>query len=350
MARLGLLAVALTLALVGCGGTSVERVDNQPDWPVVSPDAEQLDAEFLQLAADALPKELPAVRSLLVARNGRLVYEQYYGNARPEDRVSTFSITKSVISALVGVALEDGKLESVDQPVGELLPSDALDSADARLKEMPLRNLLTMSAGFAPGGDEHEASDDWVASIAERPLESEPGRRFAYDNGTAHLVAAALREATGANPAEYAREKLFDPLGIEGGDWPEDPDGTSYGAGGLALNARELAKLGQLYLQEGRWAGDEIIPADYVRDSTTSHIETATPGINYGFFWWTVERLSRPWPQGSFAALGSGGQSLVVVPELDLVVVVTSDGGPTWFAGPLIETYILPAADFGAAP
>lgn len=338
------LIALLALGLAGCGGATEPRVDNQRDWPVVTPETEKLDREFVERAAEALPSELPAVRSFLVARNGRLVYERYYGDARATDRAPTYSITKSVISMLVGAAIEDGKIDGVDVPLKRFLPRE-LAAADERVAEMPLRTLLTMTAGFgAGGGDAYETSDDWATEILRRPLVNAPGQEFAYDNGSAHVVSVALSMAVGRAAARYAREQLFEPLGIEPGRWNADSRGFSYGAGGLSLTPRDLAKLGQLYLQDGRWDGEQLIDEEYVRESTTRQVDATTPGLGYGYLWWTIERLQSRWPPRSFAALGSGGQSLIVVPDHELVVVVTSDPGPTWFAGALVETFLFPAA------
>jgi CubicO group peptidase (beta-lactamase class C family) len=177
-------------------------------------------------------------------------------------------------------------------------------------------------------------------------MSSPPGNRFTYDNGNSHLLSAVLTEATGMSTAEYARRKLFRPLGIdEGGLWPADPQGITRGAVGLQLRPRDFAKLGELYLRGGRWNGRQIVPADYVRESTTMQVRLAPrPGHGYGYHWRVADALggqaNRPF---SFAALGYAGQSIAVVPSHDLVVVTTAQGDPDWNPADLVLRFIVPA-------
>jgi CubicO group peptidase (beta-lactamase class C family) len=237
--------------------------------------------------------------SLLVARHGKLVVERYFNGTRAGDRLPVFSITKSVTSALVGIAIADGRLAGVDEPL-------------YLRRQITLRELLSMTAGF---GRDLTFRDDDPATLANRPLVNEPGTTFAYDSGSSDLVAAALRHATGVTEADYARRRLFVRMGIRDVRWP-----GSHGASGLLLRARELLAFGQLYLDGGVWRGKRIVASSWIRASTREH----TPGYGYG--WW-VDR-------DAFAARGYLGQALVVMPSLDEVVLVTASGkDPT----PLVE-------------
>jgi CubicO group peptidase (beta-lactamase class C family) len=277
-----------------------------------------VDEAELERAHDRIPTDFPNVRSLLVARDGRLVFERYYGGAAADQVFQVYSVTKSVTSALVGIALADGKLESVDQRLVDFFPGYA-NAADPGLRRVTLADLLTMRAGFLEVPI--ASSSNWIRTLMTRPLEHEPGKVFLYDSGSSHLLSAVLTKVTGEQAAALARERIFRPLGITGGwRWPDDGQGVSLGGDGLAMRARDLAKLGQLYLQEGRWNGKQVIPAAWVRRSTREHTNVGAPGQGYGYQWWVQDG-----PRGTaYAALGFRGQAIVVLPALDLVVVLTT--------------------------
>jgi CubicO group peptidase (beta-lactamase class C family) len=253
-----------------------------------------------------------------VARDGRLAFERYYGGAAVDQAFEVYSITKSVTSALVGIAVADGKLESVEQRLVHFFPGYAR-AAEAALRRVTLADLLTMRAGFS--GKPIASSDNWIRTLMTRPLEHEPGTVFSYDTGSSHLLSAVLTKVTGEQAATLARERIFRPLGITSGwRWPDDGQGVSLGGDGLAMRARDLAKLGQLYLQEGRWNGKQIVPAGWVRRSTRMHATFGAPDQGYGYQWWVQKG-----PRGTaYAALGFGGQAVVVFPALDLVIVLTT--------------------------
>jgi CubicO group peptidase (beta-lactamase class C family) len=257
-------------------------------------------------SASTTQTELPGVTSVLVAKHGRIVREDYYGGLRATDRVPVFSITKSVVSALVGIALAEGRLQSVAQPVAHFIPG-----ADPRIR---LRHLLSMTAGYGRGLN---FGDTEASVLAGRPLVSRPGTTFNYDSGSSDLLAAVLTRATGMSPAEYARRSLFGPMGIRDVRWP-----GSHGGSGLLLRPRELLAFGQLYLDHGSRHGRRVVPASWVRSSTSTHIRVEPrQGITdgYGYDWW-IETRGQPF----FAAHGYLGQALVVFPRLDEVVLVTS--------------------------
>jgi CubicO group peptidase (beta-lactamase class C family) len=281
------------------------------------------------------------VRSLLVVRDGRLVFERYYGGAQAGQFFDVYSVTKSVTSALVGIALAQGKLRSVDQKLVELFPEHA-KGAEPRLRRLTLADLLTMRAGqsFEP----IESSGNWTRTLLTRVFEHEPGTVFAYDSGSSHLLSAALTKVTGKRAADLAAEQLFGPLGIQDGwRWPDDGQGVSIGGDGLAFRARDLAKLGQLYLQEGRWHGRRLVPAAWVRESTRKHTDVGEPRLGYGYQWWVHE--SETPRAGGYAALGYGGQAIVVLPRLDLVVVVTTEPRGDTDVRSIVEELILPAVE-----
>jgi CubicO group peptidase (beta-lactamase class C family) len=287
-------------------------------WSSADPGDVGIDEAALDDVDSRIAAEFPNVRSLLVARDGRLAFERYYGGAGANQVFEVYSVTKSVTSALLGIALADRKLESVDQRLVDFYPGYAND-ADPRVRRVTLKDLLTMRAGFS--GEPISSSSNWIRTLMTRPLEHEPGQVFSYDSGSSHLLSAVLTKVTGEQAAALARQRIFRPLGISGGwRWPDDGQGVSIGGDGLAMRARDLAKLGQLYLQDGRWNGKQIVPAAWVRRSTQEHTSVGPPGQGYGYQWWVQDG-----PRGeAYAALGYGGQAIVVLPALDLVVVLTT--------------------------
>ncbi len=279
-----------------------------PVWERTSPAAAQLDARAVAEADRLVHTRLRGVTSLLVARHGRLVVERYYDGYDAADRFPIFSITKTFVSCLIGIALADGYLHNVDERLGEALPQTR--------SRITLHQLLTMTAGFGRGFN-FQVTDP--IELANRPLVNTPGTTFNYDSGSSDLLAAVLERATHEPLGQYAVRRLFRPLGIQAARWP-----GSKGGSGLVLRSRELLAFGQLYLDGGVWRGRRIVPASWVRDSTRSHVDVA-PGhgltAGYGYNWWVDDRRPR-----ASVAHGYLGQALTVFPTLDAVVVVTSSG------------------------
>ncbi len=290
------------------------------------------------------------VRAVLVYHDGEPVLERYTG-ATPEDYWDLQSVTKSVLATLIGIAIERGQIESVDQTLGDLLPSYAADLTP-EVAAITLREALTHTADFRADdarGEPYWESPDWIRGILAHRADDGPGDgSFTYSNEGGHLLSAILVEATGQPVLQYARENLFEPLGIpsepaleiviESVDrvpdpadvtayneadfaWPVDPQGYHEGAGGLKLRPQDLAALGLLYLDGGRWAGEQIVPESWIREATTAHIEQTGLGFGYGYMWGTTEADGDP----AYFARGYGGQLVEVIPERGLVVVVATE-------------------------
>jgi CubicO group peptidase (beta-lactamase class C family) len=223
------------------------------------------------------------------------------------------------------------------------LPNLVPDPAPPRARGIMLRELLTMTAGFPGDADARNGVGDppnLVRALLRRPIVRPPGSGFAYDTPSAHLVSAAISHATGMSEGRLAARRLFGPLGIRLEEyWPKDDQGVTYGGTGLSLTARDAAKLGQVYLDGGRWHGRQLVPRAWVEESTRAHV-TLAGGRGYGYFWWTDDRRGLH----SFAALGFGGQMVAVVPKLDLVLVVMSNpGGAQVDLGRILFDRIVPA-------
>jgi CubicO group peptidase (beta-lactamase class C family) len=284
--------------------------------------------------ASALDQRLRAehgVLSVLVQRDGRLLFERYYRGSSRRARLDVFSVTKSVVSALVGIALRDGKITSLDQRLGDYFPKYVSHARDRRVRKITLRELLTMTSGYRDVAA--VSSDDWLRTQIDRPLAADPGRSWGYDNGSFHLLSAVLTKTTGLTASAYAQRVLFAPLGIAPPAWPTDGQGHSLGNTGLRLSSRDLLRLGDLYLHGGRWHGRQVVPAAYVRE-TTHAITRLGGGFGYGYGWWT---LSRP---SGFSALGYGGQQIAVFPARRAVVVLTGAESPREH---VMDDLILPA-------
>jgi CubicO group peptidase (beta-lactamase class C family) len=343
-------------------------------WRTAAPAEQGVDPGVLEDLDAIVPAGYPSVRSVLVVRHGYLVVERYRQGIEASDGHDVRSVTKSFVSALVGIALRDRQLEGLDQTVEELLAEHLPATTDPRLRQATVEQLLTMTSGLAGddaslGGDDQlfdrmAQSPDWVRHILGRRLDSAPGEAAAYSSATSQLLSAIVADATGQSTLAFARAKLFGPLGIATDNaleqtfrhwpptpaelaayerapvaWPRDPQGYHFGFGGLRLPARDLAKFGYLYLNGGRWDGTQVVPADYVAASTRPQSEPGGPG-DYGYQWWVTSETG----PGSFRAQGYGGQLIQVIPNLDLVVVVTSDvNQDSHDPSKLVRAVIIPA-------
>jgi CubicO group peptidase (beta-lactamase class C family) len=274
---------------------------------------------------DAVERQDIRLRSLLIVRNGYLVTEAYFDPFTADVRQQIASVTKSVIGLLVGMAIDKGELKEPGQALLDFYP-DRLAGAGADKQSIALKHLLSMTSGLdcsdapRPGRPPMEQSPDWVAYMLDLPMASAPGSQFNYCSGSVHLLSAILEQASGLNARSFANQRLFAPLGIPDAsptDWGTDPQGVTLGGYGLSLTPRELAKLGFLFLHGGRWDGQQIVPADWVAQSTRQQT-TKEDGTGYGYLW-TVYPA-----EGRYAALGRGGQHIHVVPGLNLVVVTTA--------------------------
>ncbi|MEK5027513.1 serine hydrolase domain-containing protein [Paenibacillus sp. FSL M7-1046] len=277
------------------------------------------------------------LRSCLISRDNRLVLEHYRTPNTATELAKINSCTKSVLSALICIAMDKGLLPQPDAPLTLFYPQLSLDP-DHRKTEIKLEHLLTMSAGFnwtEFGGQNSfprmTRSPDWVRFVLEQPMSDTPGARMVYNSGVSQLLSAILRQAAGMSTAKFAEHYLFGPLGIKAYEWEVDPQGVHTGGFGLKLRPSDLLKLGQLYLQEGMWENTKLISPERVNRSTETalHVEAPYRG-GYGWHWWTdvytpAAQESSAASQAYFYARGYGGQFVYIMPELSTVVVLTED-------------------------
>lgn len=291
-------------------------------WTVSTPEAEGMDGPALERVFQDLFREdrYPTVRALLVVRHGKLVAEGYARDPLDRSQIHNVqSVAKSVTSLLAGIALDEGALPSVDEPLYELMPQHF--DGEARKRSMTLRHALTQQTGLdfdnqADTGPFMYSKGSSLANVLHRPLVFDPGTGFYYSDGNPQLVSGAIQIGTGKSMEAFAAGRLFGPLGIEHWRWEHHADGVTFGANGLWLRPRDMAKIGQLALDLGTWRGRRIVSEEWIRKSTSIHANG-----DYGFYWWVYQ------DGALIAARGAGGQAIVVAPELDLVVVETSDPG-----------------------
>jgi CubicO group peptidase (beta-lactamase class C family) len=287
--------------------------------------------------AYARAARLPKLRSLLVQWRDTLVAERYFGGARADRPANLKSASKSVVSALVGVALADGSLRGLGEPLATLLPADARGLSPEK-RAITLEDLLTMRSGLASTSIGNYgawvSSRDWIRYALARPLVAPPGRAggpMIYSTGNTHLLAAILVRATGESVHRYYARTLARPLGIVPRPWPTDPRGIHFGGNEMRMTPRELVRFGALYAHGGvappgtPAAGRRLLPAAWIDSSWVARTTSSFSGQDYGYGWWLRHAAL---PRGTVRvryAWGYGGQFVFVVPELALVVVVTSD-------------------------
>jgi CubicO group peptidase (beta-lactamase class C family) len=268
---------------------------------------------------------MPRLRSLLVQHRGRLAGERYFHGATRARRANIKSASKSLISALVGVAIAEGRIRGVDQPIAELLP-DETRGLDAAKRAITVGDLLSMRSGLEPTSFGNYgawvSSRNWVRDALRRPMVASRGGPMLYSTGSSHLLSAILTRATGMSTYRYAETRLAQPLGIALRPWQRDPQGIYFGGNDMYLTPREMVKVGTLYLAGGVAPGGRRLLSRAWIDSTAVP-RTVSPwnGNRYGYGWWIRDSAGFR----TLYAWGYGGQFIFVVPGLDLVVVTTSD-------------------------
>jgi CubicO group peptidase (beta-lactamase class C family) len=302
---------------------AIARAD---EWPTSSPEAQGMSsAELAKLVDFGIDNGMDSV---LVTRHGTIVAEAYYAPFVPATKHRINSSTKSVIGSLVAIALDEGLIKSLDQPVLDFFPGRTFANMDDRKKAMTLRHLLDMTSGLdwkEPLSNtlpvsflEMERSRDWVQYILDRPMAHDPGTTFDYNSGNPHLLSAILSKVTGRSAREYADEKLFGPLGIDDVQWRSDPQQVSAGGAGLYLQPRDMARLGRLWLQDGMWQGKHLLPASWIDHARHATVEMGLgPDLRYGNLFWSIPA------RDMFMAVGYDRQLIVVMPKIDVVAVFT---------------------------
>ncbi|HEY0671846.1 MAG TPA: serine hydrolase [Longimicrobiales bacterium] len=266
---------------------------------------------------------LPLLTSLIVAQNGKIVREQYFRGLKPGQAVNVKSVSKSILSALVGIAIAEGEFAEQSR-ISALLPDYFRDIPDATKRSLTVRHLLTMQTGLEGTSFDNYGewvnSRNWVRYALQRPFECAPDSCMTYSTGNSHLLSVILTQHTGVSTRTYAQRKLFTPLGMRLAGWARDPQGFDFGGNEMRFTPRDLLKFGELYRSNGRYNGKQIVPAEWIRKSWGEYTTSRWNGHSYGYHWWTRTH------EGTkiHFAWGYGGQFIFVVPARQLVVVATS--------------------------
>lgn len=328
------------------------------EWQAADPAALGMDTEKLAALDPVIKSEYSNINGMVVVRNGYIAYERYYNGSSPEDTLHVASVTKSIISALIGIAINAGYIQNAAQKVLDFFPEYVPAAADRHKREITIRHLLTMTAPY-PFEDWQEPLDkmcmqpDWVKYSLDMLGQNGRIGDFKYATAGAHLLSAIITRSTGKSARAFANERLFKPIGINEipdykmnafgfedlfgknvKGWVQDPSRNSTGGWGLTLTTRDMARLGFLYLNHGIWDHKQIIPRTWIDESTAMNPN------HYGYLWWLFAEDG----VSAYAALGDGGNAICCIPEKDLVVAIASEfimnPGDRWT---LIKEGIIPA-------
>ena len=303
-------------------------MSNERDyWPTTdwqrTTTVRQAESESLESLSESIQESCPKITSALAIRDGDLVYEFYGADCTQDSLHYVFSVTKSVLSAVVGVAIREGYIRNLDQRVSDFFPNhpDALRDKETLL----VRHLITMTAGLQLESPSAPVPDRIRALY--QSSEHSAGTHFLYSDPVADLLSAIITISSGRNAFQIAKPFLFDPLGIDKATWGQDEHGHCGGAAGVEWTTREMAKFGFLYLSQGRWDRHEVLSSGWVSDSTKVQSQGGPPANHpYGYMWWIGEAYG---PNAYYSA-GLCGQLLLVLPRLDMVIALTcneTEGG-----------------------
>jgi CubicO group peptidase (beta-lactamase class C family) len=352
------LALGALAAVCACGPDRAGAAEGEAPAtpiPVVSSASAGMDAAMVKAAVDQAAT-LPQLRTMIVARDGKVQAERVFRGPGLDTPVNIKSAAKTILSSLVGIAIERGELTGVDQKIAPVLGRRVPAGADPKVQTVTVGNLLSMQAGLdRTSGRNYGAwvtSKDWVAYALSRPFVEEPGGGMLYSTGSSHLMSTVLTTATGRSTLDLAREWLATPLGVTLPPWPRDPQGIYFGGNDMLVSPRALLRFGEMYRNGGVHQGRQVVPAAWVRASWAPKAISPRNGNGYGYGWWIKTVNGHP----VYFAWGHGGQMIYVAPDLALTVVMTSDPGARSVDGHLQQLHgifdrlLVPAAERGASP
>jgi CubicO group peptidase (beta-lactamase class C family) len=296
---------------------------NQKYWPTKkwitsTPESQNMDSNQLEKMNNYFENNCPLLRSAIIVRGGNIVFEKYY-KGESNSIQPMYSVTKSIISALIGIALDKGYINNIDQKMVTFFPEYASEITDSRFNEITIQHLLTMTAGFTT----NYRGSNGMKGCFEEIIIAQPGSHASYNSSSSHLLSGIISKSTKMSTLEFAYQQLFKPLGIRKPDWHTGIDGYNMGGKGLWMGSIDMAKIGYLYLQNGVWDNNQIISSEWIKTSTKekSAIKLGQKEYSYGYLWWVESFESHSF----FSAFGYGGQYIEIIPDLDIVIVTTSD-------------------------
>lgn len=351
--RIGHPIPILIIAAVAAGGFSqpVEYKYQTPQkfsdgWEVSSLQTEGIDiGPIEEISAQIRDRDtIDEVLSLLIVKNGKLVHEVYSPYCQRNTLHTLASITKTVTSTLVGIAIDQGFIKNVDTKVYTLIPEFAHQIKDPAFKKISLRNIMTMTSGLDwnervsyndPRNDEFQMveTENWMKYVLSKPVEAKPGTQFNYNTGGIHLLSAVLKSVSGMYAHQFAEKYLLHPMGIYGYQWNKDPMGypcTGGTDGGIGLRTRDAAKFGWLFLHDGTWKGKRIISEKWVKEAPKNYTEMSGRR-RYAYNWFSGSMTINQNHFDYIATFGYGGQTLYIIPEHDLILIITcelAESGP----------------------
>ncbi|MFC1725484.1 serine hydrolase domain-containing protein [candidate division KSB1 bacterium] len=339
-----LLVVAI---IVSCSKQPTETVDysysipekTDDGWEVASLNDAEINIEQIEIVTDKIQKNIfKDIHSLLIVKNSAIVHEEYFNGYTRAHLQDIFSITKSVSSSLIGIAIDKGFITGVDDPVVSYLPQYLNDVTDEKMNEVTLKHILTLSSGMDwdektyvyedPRNSENQMIQnyDWMKFVLSRSIINAPGTVWEYNTGSVHLLSAVIKNAAGLFADQFIEEYLFGPLGITDYDWNKDNMGyqcTGATLGGLRMKIRDLAKFALMILKNGKWNSEQIISESWVEESSTQHIVIPENTNNMGYLWWLGEINVNSERIDYIASYGYGEQTMYIVPKLDMIVIIT---------------------------
>ena len=354
---MSLIGLAILVITTGCNSMYGEHepdVESELPWEMVSPESRGIRSEDLTRMIEHIDSNNLSIHSIIIYKDGAIPFEVYFDPYDAYVSHNLKSTSKGVISALVGIALREGYLESLDESVLSYFPE--YEAGDTGKSDITIRDLLTMASGLKWNENDLNSMYTFFVSkriakrVLKQPLVTGPGSSFTYNTGLTHLLSVIISKASGMSTLEFAEEYLFRPLGIQNIQWEKDREGFHIGGSELFLTPRGMIKFGVMYLQEGMYSGQQIVPKDWVRESTAGQIEGSFhgAGIRYGYLWWLD--IGNPLftyldTEQAFLAMGVHGQRILVHPELNTVVVITADEKDESQCDILIRDFIVPALE-----
>ena len=290
------------------------------ELPRKSPESQGVASVEVLGLIDALDKEVDSLNSIMVLRHGQVIAEGWWAPYHPEARHSLYSLSKSFTSTAVGLAIAEGKL-SLDDPVLSFFRDEAPSEPSNHLKSMRVSDLLRMATGHQTEPP-RTIDASWVKTFLAHPVPFKPGTHFLYNTSATYMQSAIVQKVTGTKVLDYLQPRLFEPLGIEQPTWESSPEGISTGGYGLSIRTEDIARFGQLYLQKGKWQGQQLVPESWVQEATARQVANGSNPLSdwdqgYGYQFWRCRH-------GAYRGDGAFGQYCIVLPEQETVIAITS--------------------------